>query len=56
MLDFPDSPNDGQVFIDPSGCKWFYETATNSWTAESAVVTVSDLYIHKNIQNLPALP
>jgi hypothetical protein len=56
MLDFPNSPNDGQVFVDSSGAKWFYEAATNSWTAESAVVTVSDIYIHKNIQNLPALP
>lgn len=34
-LNFPNSPTDGQKFVDTNGTPWVYETATNSWTAGS---------------------
>jgi hypothetical protein len=36
-LNFPNTPTDGQVWTDPNGQSWVYETATNSWTAKGAV-------------------
>jgi hypothetical protein len=35
-INFPNTPTNGQVFTDPNGSNWTYETATNSWTAEGA--------------------
>lgn len=35
-LNFPNTPTNGQVFTDPNGQQWVYETATNSWTAVGA--------------------
>jgi len=35
-INFPNSPTNGQVFTDPNGTKWTYESATKSWTAEGA--------------------
>ena len=36
-LNFPNSPTDGQIWTDPNGQSWVYETTTNSWTAQGAV-------------------
>jgi hypothetical protein len=41
-INFPNTPTDGQVFIDPNGASWTYNTATNSWTAEGASSQIVD--------------
>lgn len=33
-LNFPNSPTNGQAFVDPTGQQWTYESATNSWTSD----------------------
>jgi hypothetical protein len=35
-LNFPNSPTNGQTYVDSNGQQWTYETSTNSWTAEGA--------------------
>jgi hypothetical protein len=35
-INFPNTPADGQVFVDPNGAEWRYQTATNSWTSKAA--------------------
>lgn len=35
-INFPNSPTNGQVFTDPNGTNWTYDSAVNSWTAEGA--------------------
>jgi len=35
-LNFPNTPTDGQSWVDPSGQTWIYNAANNSWTAKGA--------------------
>ena len=35
-INFPNTPTDGQVFVDPNGASWTYNAATNSWTSRAA--------------------
>ena len=52
-LNFPNSPTDGQKFVDTNGTPWVYETATNSWTAGS--VSTGGM-IYKGGLNITATP
>jgi hypothetical protein len=55
-INFPNAPLDGELFTDPNGLTWFYDAATNSWTAEGANMSIPDIYIQKNLELLSTLP
>jgi hypothetical protein len=37
-LNFPNTPNDGDVFRDPTGTQWVYELNSDSWTSVGAAI------------------